>query len=243
MTSSSSGGQNGPAARVDADDPVVISAPADAIATANANATETATESHGATSGDGPAPATMPTGTAIAAAAEAANPEEVAAADSAAPAPATEARPSTPPPPQQPPQATANPNDENLPDASSSAQPGLSTPIAQQSQPVMDELMPDAPAVPVLGGASDVAQEHVATHQQHQQYQQQSAANIMTTSAEQYAPSTPFTPAPMSSLDQQHAYMMMALASMSGPVGGMSPPPTVTPSQVTLPQFDSRRIQ
>ena len=45
-------------------------------------------------------------------------------------------------------------------------------------------------------------------------------------------PSTPFTPA-NGQLDQ-HAYMMMALA-MSGAGNGMSPPPTVTPSQVTLP--------
>ena len=51
----------------------------------------------------------------------------------------------------------------------------------------------------------------------------------------QFAPSTPLTPAQMANLDP-HAYMMMAFASMSGQHGGgMSPPPTVTPSQVTLP--------
>lgn len=60
----------------------------------------------------------------------------------------------------------------------------------------------------------------------------ESGANMAN--ADQFAPSTPFTPAPMSSLNQ-HAYMMMALASMSGAPSAMSPPPTVTPSQVTLP--------
>lgn len=51
--------------------------------------------------------------------------------------------------------------------------------------------------------------------------------------ADQFPPSTPFTPVSAPTLDQQ-AYMMMALA-MSGAGNGMSPPPTVTPSQVTLP--------
>lgn len=46
-----------------------------------------------------------------------------------------------------------------------------------------------------------------------------------------YDPSNPYA---MSSMNQQ-AYMMMALASMSEAAGAMSPPPTVTPAQVTLP--------
>ncbi|OAA34840.1 forkhead domain-containing protein [Metarhizium rileyi] len=54
--------------------------------------------------------------------------------------------------------------------------------------------------------------------------------------SEPFASSTPFTPAQMANLDQ-HAYMMMALASMSGAQNAISPPPTVTPSQVTLPNL------
>lgn len=52
--------------------------------------------------------------------------------------------------------------------------------------------------------------------------------------ADHFAPSTPYNPAAMSTINQ-HAYMMMALASMSGAPPAMSPPPTVTPAQVTLP--------
>ncbi|KAM4065994.1 forkhead domain-containing protein [Hirsutella rhossiliensis] len=53
---------------------------------------------------------------------------------------------------------------------------------------------------------------------------------------DQLTPSTPFATNPMTNLDQ-HAYMMMALASMSAAPSAMSPPPTVTPSQVTLPNL------
>lgn len=69
---------------------------------------------------------------------------------------------------------------------------------------------------------------------QQQQIQPPNVASVAT--SEQYPPSTPFTPAQMANLDQ-HAYMMMALASMSGAQNAMSPPPTVTPSQVTLPNL------
>ncbi|KAH7204139.1 hypothetical protein DER44DRAFT_811518 [Fusarium oxysporum] len=51
---------------------------------------------------------------------------------------------------------------------------------------------------------------------------------------EQFAPSTPYAATSMPTINQ-HAYMMMALATMSGAATAMSPPPTVTPAQVTLP--------
>ncbi|KAF5250292.1 hypothetical protein FANTH_4492 [Fusarium anthophilum] len=51
---------------------------------------------------------------------------------------------------------------------------------------------------------------------------------------ERLAPSTPYAATSMPTIDQ-HAYMMMALATMSGAATAMSPPPTVTPAQVTLP--------
>lgn len=54
-------------------------------------------------------------------------------------------------------------------------------------------------------------------------------------STEQFQPSTPY--APQAAIDHRHAYMMMALASMSAAPPAMSPPPTVTPSQVTLPNI------
>ncbi|RFU75480.1 forkhead domain-containing [Trichoderma arundinaceum] len=55
-------------------------------------------------------------------------------------------------------------------------------------------------------------------------------------SMEQFQPSTPYTPQ-AATIDHRHAYMMMALASMSAAPPAMSPPPTVTPSQVTLPNL------
>ncbi|PON26086.1 hypothetical protein TGAM01_v205030 [Trichoderma gamsii] len=54
-------------------------------------------------------------------------------------------------------------------------------------------------------------------------------------STEQFQPSAPY--APQAPIDHRHAYMMMALASMSAAPPAMSPPPTVTPSQVTLPNI------
>ncbi|KAM0341384.1 hypothetical protein ACHAPU_010027 [Fusarium lateritium] len=51
---------------------------------------------------------------------------------------------------------------------------------------------------------------------------------------ERFAPSTPYAPTAMPTINE-HAYMMMALATMSGAPTAMSPPPTVTPAQVTLP--------
>lgn len=70
--------------------------------------------------------------------------------------------------------------------------------------------------------------------QQQMQPPQAIAQDTVMANTDQFIPSTPYTPVTAPTLDQQ-AYMMMALA-MSGAAGNaMSPPPTVTPSQVTLP--------
>ncbi|KAL7944675.1 hypothetical protein V8C42DRAFT_325546 [Trichoderma barbatum] len=56
-------------------------------------------------------------------------------------------------------------------------------------------------------------------------------------STEQFQqPSTSYT-SQAAAIDHRHAYMMMALASMSAAPPAMSPPPTVTPSQMTLPNL------
>jgi hypothetical protein len=96
--------------------------------------------------------------------------------------------------------------------------------------------MPDAPNT--TAGAVDANANGDAAQQQAQPPQQpgpnqHAQQNASMANSEQFQPSTPFTPA-AAGLDQ-HAYMMMALASMSGAPNAMSPPPTVTPSQVTLP--------
>ncbi|PMB72467.1 Forkhead box protein I1 [Beauveria bassiana] len=62
----------------------------------------------------------------------------------------------------------------------------------------------------------------------------QQTQDAAMTNTGHYTTSTPFTPVASSGIDH-HAYMMMALASMSNAPSAMSPPPTVTPSQVTLP--------
>ncbi|KAF5650988.1 forkhead box J2 [Fusarium sp. NRRL 52700] len=59
---------------------------------------------------------------------------------------------------------------------------------------------------------------------------------------EQFAPSTPYAATSMPTINQ-HAYMMMALATMSGAATAMSPPPTVTPAQVTLPNPSDESFQ
>ncbi|KAG6144481.1 hypothetical protein E4U28_001993 [Claviceps purpurea] len=80
----------------------------------------------------------------------------------------------------------------------------------------------------------DVQNLNLQGQSQHSGPQPPHFPNIATT--EQFPPTTPFTPSQLASLDQ-HAYMMMALVTMSGAQHAMSPPPTVTPSQVTLPNL------
>ncbi|KAF7552634.1 hypothetical protein G7046_g7351 [Stylonectria norvegica] len=95
--------------------------------------------------------------------------------------------------------------------------------------------MPDAPSAVATTTADHIEPQQTPPAQQqaaHMQHQLEREMAVMA--ADHHAPSTPFTPAPMSSLDQQQAYMMMAFA-MSGAPNAMSPPPTVTPSQVHLP--------
>ncbi|KAL6414950.1 fork head domain-containing protein [Ilyonectria robusta] len=92
--------------------------------------------------------------------------------------------------------------------------------------------MPDAPALDGFDATPRPAEpQPQATPVQQQLHLHHDTAMA---APDHFAPSTPFTPAAIPSLDQ-HAYMMMALASMSGAPSAMSPPPTVTPSQVTLP--------
>lgn len=91
-----------------------------------------------------------------------------------------------------------------------------------------DLAMLDAPAVDNAIGTS--TQEQALLSQLH--HQSHHAVNVPA--ADQYQPSTPYRSTSTAALNQ-HAYMMMALASMSGAASAMSPPPTVTPSQVTLP--------
>ncbi|CEJ93112.1 Putative Forkhead domain-containing protein [[Torrubiella] hemipterigena] len=87
-------------------------------------------------------------------------------------------------------------------------------------------------ATPTKPGAASSATDNNASAQM--QPPQAVAQDTVMANTEQFMPSTPFTPVAAPTLDQQ-AYMMMALA-MSGAAGNaMSPPPTVTPSQVTLP--------
>ncbi|KAM3549581.1 hypothetical protein ARSEF4850_008774 [Beauveria asiatica] len=64
----------------------------------------------------------------------------------------------------------------------------------------------------------------------------QQTQDAAMTNTGHYTTSTPFTPVAPSGIDH-HAYMMMALASISNAPSAMSPPPTVTPSQVTLPNL------
>ncbi|KAH8178126.1 forkhead domain-containing protein [Sarocladium implicatum] len=78
--------------------------------------------------------------------------------------------------------------------------------------------------------APPLASQHT-TPMRMQQSQQSQADMIMGNHGLLQTPAT-ITPAVMSNLDE-HAYMMLAL--VNGGQNAMSPPPTVTPSQVTLP--------
>ncbi|KAJ6443373.1 forkhead domain-containing protein [Purpureocillium lavendulum] len=203
-----------------------------------------------------PAAATAPA-TTTGAVETAAQPVATPAAPAAAAAAAAAASPSS----SRQPDSSAHP----IPDVAQALQPVASTAPAQPSTPPpnrsagavsdrpstprapasgklnpsrgdtsVDEPMPDAP-ISTPGNPADAVSHEKAQAQaqgQVQQQQQQQAANMHSRNDDQYPPSTPFTPAAMANLDQQ-AYMMMAL--MSGAQNAMSPPPTVTPAQVTLP--------
>ncbi|POR31790.1 Fork head protein [Tolypocladium paradoxum] len=193
-----------------------------------ANATATASQTSAATA---------------AAAAASTWPESVARSAAASAAPAvTPVQPSTPPPTRLfegiEDSSTHQPTTEPPPDPSAICSSNIAN--NNNNNNAVDEPIPDAPES--LAGTTAQANQHQAQQQQQQQHhiqqqqQQPPPAASVATAAEQYPPSTPFTPAPMASLDQ-HAYMMMALASMSGAPSAMSPPPTVTPSQVTLPNL------
>lgn len=91
----------------------------------------------------------------------------------------------------------------------------------------LDHAMPDAPSARQEAASSYENQpQPLATPVQSRM---QADPSIMIPN--DYNPANPYA---MSSMNHQ-AYMMMALASMSEAAGAMSPPPTVTPSQVTLP--------
>ncbi|KAG5982602.1 hypothetical protein E4U55_001669 [Claviceps digitariae] len=141
------------------------------------------------------------------------------------------------------------------PDAAESAT--LETAVqnsANHSSSHQDQPMPDAPSFTdvdntIVSGHDDVqknhSSQHAATQPQSQPQPQlqlqlpppNNFPSVLATNEQQFSPSsTPFTPSQMSNIDQ-HAYMMMALASISGVQTAMSPPPTVTPSQVTLPNL------
>ncbi|PHH84498.1 hypothetical protein CDD83_1850 [Cordyceps sp. RAO-2017] len=136
-----------------------------------------------------------------------------------------------PPPPPSPPQPATGPAD---------ASAKLSSLSSNNNNDNVDVPMPDAPDRRTLepGQAKTQPQDGQTPRQnpqqQQDQQQDQQVPGLATAMADQFAPSTPFTASSLTNLDQ-HAYMMMALASMSGAQPAMSPPPTVTPSQVTLP--------
>ncbi|KAH6604856.1 forkhead domain-containing [Trichoderma cornu-damae] len=144
---------------------------------------------------------------------------------SAPSADSTTNRLSTPPPP--PPEFDGGAKTDNAsheppvtPTANASGGPGeFKDRIASQVGKGEDVTMLDAPDVGAATAAA--AAETQTTH---------------VSSTEQFQPSTPYTPQ-AATIDHRHAYMMMALASMSAAPPAMSPPPTVTPSQVTLPNL------
>ncbi|CAF3644442.1 unnamed protein product [Fusarium graminearum] len=137
------------------------------------------------------------------------------------------------PPPSTPPPSHANPSGPS-PEADiktsvehrKSEAPSNDEASALVKAESGDQMMPDAP------NASDAAVPLSADGaQQSTPLQLQMSADNM---GEPFAPSTPYNSTPMPTINQ-HAYMMMALATMSGAPSAMSPPPTVTPAQVTLP--------
>ncbi|KAG5656263.1 hypothetical protein KAF25_004539 [Fusarium avenaceum] len=106
---------------------------------------------------------------------------------------------------------------------------GSSAPVITDSdQPIVDT---SAPGGAVAASSADQAQQSTPLQLQLQ------TDNM----GERFAPSTPYTQAAMPTMNE-HAYMMMALVSMSGANKAMSPPPTVTPAQVTLPNALSESL-
>ncbi|GJN76197.1 forkhead domain-containing protein [Purpureocillium lilacinum] len=158
--------------------------------------------------------------------------DPTAAAAAAAPAQQTAGVAQTPDPAPVPAQPSTPPSNKPQPVTldrpSTPRAAAVDRPNPSGGDSHVDEPMPDAPAsTPANAGIqSQVQNQMQPSQQQHQN------ANMQPRNDDQYPPSTPFTPAAMSNIDQQ-AYMMMAF--MSGAQSAMSPPPTVTPAQVTLP--------
>ncbi|OAQ72065.1 forkhead domain-containing protein [Pochonia chlamydosporia 170] len=112
----------------------------------------------------------------------------------------------------------------------------LETPVKSSNTTAAAQAVPEMPK-DSDGDTAMTGQTQTQPELSQQQIQKPQPPNVASVAtSEQFPPSTPFTPAQMANLDQ-HAYMMMALASMSGAQNAMSPPPTVTPSQVTLPNM------
>ncbi|KAF5011410.1 hypothetical protein FDECE_2473 [Fusarium decemcellulare] len=146
-------------------------------------------------------------------------------------APASQPPPSTPPPRLSQTVPSAPPFSAVGADSAAPRQQQSEAPPNTQALPPVDTNSTDHPMPDAHAPSSAGAIDSVDPQQQSTPMQAHLAASTL---AEHFAPSTPFTTAPMPTIDQ-HAYMMMALASMSGAPTAMSPPPTVTPSQVTLP--------
>ncbi|RSL70801.1 hypothetical protein CEP54_001587 [Fusarium duplospermum] len=178
------------------------------------------------TSTPAPAPAvpstTSPTEPSTASIPRPSTPNRETSTSASATAPASPPRPSTPP--SRSALNTLATSALNA-DAALGTRPQGAASSAQASAPVdassNDHPMPDAPAPVDASAPSNSAVEL----QQTTPMQMDLPANNM---AEPFAPSTPYNQVTLPTLNQ-HAYMMMALASMA------APPTTITPSQVTLP--------
>ncbi|KAF4504003.1 hypothetical protein G6O67_008627 [Ophiocordyceps sinensis] len=118
--------------------------------------------------------------------------------------------------------------------AGSTARPAA-PPSLDANMVTADVSMPDAPAASSAFPAV-LEPDHTQTQPQNEQTPRRAQQQTHTAAIDQPPPSTPFANTSMANLDQ-HAYMMMALASMSAAPSAMSPPPTVAPSQVTLPNL------
>ncbi|KAF5023832.1 hypothetical protein F66182_4090 [Fusarium sp. NRRL 66182] len=206
-------------------------APSSASAVTAGSSTETSTSAPPSTAAAAPASAPAstvpgklsPESTATVPEPSTSNPD---LAPSSTTVPASQPPPSTPPPSNSVPSGPPLGADDTAPAQQQSEAPSNNQVLAPVNVDSGDQSMPDAPA-PSDGAAT--ANSNQA--QQSTPIQLQMPSDNMT---EHFAPSTPYNPASMPSLNQ-HAYMMMALATMSAAPTAMSPPPTVTPAQVTLP--------